>query len=245
MFWQRFKCNGVPEYLARHYWWAYLWRIGVVFFDHQTIVNIILFGQYEKLANHTLERFDAKSDGNTLQLTCVYGNLSTKLAKRLPIEAFHLADVATIQLNTTRKKLHKVWGDNHAPLNLVRLNAESLAYQKNCFSCIVIFFLFHELPTEARQHAIEEIVRVLKPGGKLIITEYSNTNPMHILHRFPPFRFVLSSLEPYLPGFLEENLLEKISAEATRQNKSIKQTNQTNIFNGFYRVVEINIAEGV
>jgi len=243
MFWQRFKRNGIPEYLAKHYWWAYLWRVGVIFFDHQMIINAILFGQYKKLANHALERFDAKSHGKTLQLTCVYGNLSTKLAERLPVEDFHIADIATIQLKTTRQKLRKAWGDNNDPLNLVCMNAENLAYRKNSFSCIIIFFLFHELPPEARKHAVTEIVRVLQPGGRLIIVEYSYTNPKHILHRFPPFRFILSGLEPYLPEFLEENFLEKMAAEATRQDKSISHTNQTEIFNGFYRVIEINMAK--
>lgn len=38
-----------PECLARHYWWTYLWRVGVWFFDHQPMINIILFGQYRIL----------------------------------------------------------------------------------------------------------------------------------------------------------------------------------------------------
>ena len=36
--------DGVPEYLARYYWWAYLWRGGIWFFDHQFVINAILLG---------------------------------------------------------------------------------------------------------------------------------------------------------------------------------------------------------
>jgi len=33
-FWHYFL-DGVPVYLARHYWWAYLWPPAIWFFDHQ------------------------------------------------------------------------------------------------------------------------------------------------------------------------------------------------------------------
>jgi len=35
--------HAMPEYLARYYWWACLWRWGIWFFDHQPIINAILF----------------------------------------------------------------------------------------------------------------------------------------------------------------------------------------------------------
>ena len=47
----RYFLDGIPKYLARYYWWAYLWSVGVWFFDHQPIINAILFGQYRKLMN--------------------------------------------------------------------------------------------------------------------------------------------------------------------------------------------------
>ena len=46
--------DGTPEYLARYYWWAYLWRPATWFFDHQPIINAILFGQYRRLMEGTL-----------------------------------------------------------------------------------------------------------------------------------------------------------------------------------------------
>lgn len=47
--WRYFR-DGKPDYLARHYWWAYLWSVSVWFFDHQPIINAILFGQYRTLS---------------------------------------------------------------------------------------------------------------------------------------------------------------------------------------------------
>ena len=79
----RFFMRGVPFYLARHYWWAYLWRPAIWFFDHQPIINAILFGQYKRLMNTTLEKLSDANLDSTLQLTCVYGQFIPKLANML------------------------------------------------------------------------------------------------------------------------------------------------------------------
>ena len=72
---QKFLSGGIPEYLARHYWWAYLWEKSLWFFDHQPIINAILFGQYNTLLEKTLAQVETKPGARLLQLTCVYGKL--------------------------------------------------------------------------------------------------------------------------------------------------------------------------
>lgn len=47
--------KSTPEYLARYYWWAYLWDKSAWFFDHQPIINAILFGQYNNLMRQTMQ----------------------------------------------------------------------------------------------------------------------------------------------------------------------------------------------
>ena len=63
--------DGMPEYLARYYWWAYLWEKSVWFFDHQPIINAILFGQYKKLMQLTMQQLEHTDHTRVLQLTCV------------------------------------------------------------------------------------------------------------------------------------------------------------------------------
>lgn len=67
----RYFLDGMPIYLVRYYWWAYLWSKAVWFFDHQPIINAILFGQYKKLMNITLARLERVPRERVLQLTCV------------------------------------------------------------------------------------------------------------------------------------------------------------------------------
>ena len=110
----------------------------------------------------------------------------------------HLCDVAVGQLNLARSKTLHV-ADR---CQLARMNAESLGYADDTFDQVILFFLFHELPPAARQHVYDEIARVVKRGGSVLITEYASTPRHHLLYRFWPFRWVIGHLEPFLPGFL-------------------------------------------
>lgn len=74
---------AIPDYLRRHYWWAYIHPWAVAFFDHFWIVNLILLGNYRRLRDAALEAFGAKPSGKVLQVACVYGDITTRLAQRL------------------------------------------------------------------------------------------------------------------------------------------------------------------
>lgn len=164
---RRFQ-DGMPWYLARYYWWAYLWDKSIWFFDHQPIINAILFGNYRKLQAMTLPHVTTNPMHQVLQLTCVYGELTGKLLERLP-QGMFIADACVDQLKLALRKT----ANRPNPLHATRLNAESLSYADNSFDQIIVFFLFHEMPHDARERCIAEIARTLRPGGSLILTEYA------------------------------------------------------------------------
>jgi ubiquinone/menaquinone biosynthesis C-methylase UbiE len=235
---KRFQNGGVPEYLARHYWWAYLWPRSIWFFDHQPIINAILFGQYEKLMQKTLAHVERKPGAKLLQLTCVYGKLTPSLVHHTDNEV-HLCDVAIGQLELARGKTTDV-ADRCL---LTRMNAESLGYASDAFDQVILFFLFHELPPEARQHVYDEIARVVKRGGSVLITEYGDTPRGHLLYRFWPTRFIIGHLEPFLPSFWKEDVAGKLSAALQRQGKTLAGTPEVeHCFGNFYRVMRFEIA---
>ena len=236
---QKFIRGGVPEYLARYYWWAYLWDKSIWFFDHQPIINAILFGQYDKLLNKTLAHIERKSGAKLLQLTCVYGKLTPSLLHHTDNEV-HLCDVAVGQLELARGKTTEVADRCH----LARMNAESLGYANEAFDQVILFFLFHELPPQARQHVYDEIARVLKPGGSVLITEYGSTPHCHWLYRFRPFRFVLGHLEPFLPGFWQEDVHAKLNEAILKQGKALAAgPHVEHCFGGFYRVMRFDLQD--
>lgn len=229
---RRFLKGGVPEYLARHYWWAYLWDKSIWFFDHQFIISAILFGQYDALLKKTLARVETRPGSKLLQLTCVYGKLTPSLLRHTNNEV-HLCDVAAGQLVLARGKTRECADRCH----LARMNAESLGYADDAFDQVILFFLFHELPPEARQHVYDEIARVVKRGGSVLVTEYGPTPHTHLLYRFLPFRWVLGRLEPFLPGFWREDVSGKLREALQRQGKSLcSESPADTCFGGFYAV---------
>ncbi|MEI7842965.1 MAG: rhodoquinone biosynthesis methyltransferase RquA [Gallionellaceae bacterium] len=235
-YWRRYL-NGAPEYLARHYWWTYLAPSGVWFFDHDCVINLILFGQYRVILNEVIRRYATTDCERTLQLTCAYGPLSPTLAQSANTREFHVIDVANIQLEATRTKLK----DDFQKVKMVRMNVESLAYSNDSFDCIVIYFLLHELPTQARDRALSEVIRLLKPNGHLLIAEYGENVGVHWLHRFTPWRWLLEKLEPFLHDFWHSNLTQQLTKIALQQNKPLRSHSETSLFNGFYRVVEYRV----
>jgi len=62
----------------------------------------------------------------------------------------------------------------------------------------LVFFLLHELPDQAKEHAMREAARVVSPGGKLIIVEFHQPRTwfMRLLGRlyftvFEPFALAM------------------------------------------------------
>ncbi len=226
--WRRF-CNGLPEYLARHYWWAYLWPGGVWFFDHPPVINAILFGQYQKLSGQALKAcMTDRPEGRMLQLTCAYGSLTPSLLRAMDDELY-LIDAAGIQLATARRKLT---APERKRLLAARMNAEQLAYRDNVFATLLIFFLLHELPPAARERTLGEALRVLRPGGRLVIAEYGSSPGYHLRQWLWP----VPLLEPFLEDFRQQDLAASLHGHAQRQGKRIEQVEEFHALAGFYRV---------
>jgi len=231
--WRKFL-DGTPEYLARHYWWAYLWRPAIWFFDHQPIINLILFGQYKRLLKQTLQCLEKSPDGRLLQLTCVYGKLTPSLLNHLNGQSLFLVDVATAQLEASCNRLEPARRSQLLP---ARMNAESLGFMDNSFATVLIFFLMHEMPPEARRRTLSETMRVMQPGGRLVITEYGEEPRKHWIYRLWPLRQQLTYWEPFLQGFWREDISALLQNEAKKFGKSIWQVEMHPVYNGFYRVL--------
>ena len=228
--------DGKPAYLVRHYWWAYLWRFGVWLFDHQPIINAILFGQYAKLMHATMARVEQVPKERVLQLTCVYGSLTPHLAATIGGAPLHLTDVAEVQLELAKRKIA-----SPGKLAATRMNAERLGYRPDAFSTVVLFFLLHEMPHAARLRTLAEAVRVICPGGTLLVTEYGPLPERHPLYRFTLFRKILTKLEPFLDGFWREDVESILSQAAERLGKRVHCSWHQELFLGFYRVSEYRI----
>ncbi len=236
----RYFLDGMPVYLVRNYWWAYLWPKAVWFFDHQPIINAILFGQYNRLMSATLVRLKQAPLDRVLQLTCVYGSLTPNLIRHIQPAPLHITDVATVQLDLAHSK-----SKHEKEVLSTRMNAEQLGYKADSFSTIVLFFLLHEMPHEARCNTLSEAMRTLQAGGSLIMTEYGELPTKHWLYRFPLSRWITTSLEPFLDSFWHEDIEVLLNDLGKPFHKSVEIISHQSIFASFYRVTEFKVRDSL
>ncbi len=216
----------IPDYLEENYWWAYLNPKCVKFFEHQWIVNTILWGNFARLRDAALDEMGKTISGRTLQIACVYGDFSLKLARRLTSSArLDVVDVAPIQLDNLRGKIGPADG-----LHLHNQDASALTFSDRSFDQAVLFFLLHELPAEVRRKALGEALRVLKPGGKLTIVDYHRPVPMHP-HRYLMYP-ILRTLEPFALDLWRKEIVDWVPDDLAPTS-----VRKTTYFGGLYQKV--------
>ena len=185
----------VPQYLQSLYWWAYVHPRAVTLFEREWLVNAILFGNYSRLREAALTALAAPGGthigGRSLQLACVYGNLTQRLCQRLAPDArLDVVDVLPVQLRNLAAKLAP-----DARVALLHGDASALTCASASYDQVLLFFLLHEMPEAVRRATLAHALRVLKPGGRLVILDYHRPVPWHPLR--PLMHLVFRHLEPH------------------------------------------------
>jgi ubiquinone/menaquinone biosynthesis C-methylase UbiE len=181
----------IPRYLEQAYWWAYVHPNAVTVFEREWLVSAILFGHYGQLRDAALAELGDTVQGSTLQVACVYGNLTSKLRQCLAPDArLDVVDILPIQLKNLRKKLPP-----DPRVALLHGDSSSLACADATYDQVLLFFLLHEQPEAVRRGTLAEALRAVKPGGKVVIVDYHRPSRWHLMR--PLMRLVFRKLEPY------------------------------------------------
>ena len=161
--------NAIPDYLQLHYDWAYIRPSGVRLFERDWLVDLILWGNYRRLGDAALDALGSELPGRTLQIACVYGDLTSRIAARVPIGSrLDVIDILPVQLANLRGKL-----PDGAPVQISLQDSTALAEPDASYDRAVLFFLLHEQPAEARERTVAEALRVVKPGGRIVIVDFA------------------------------------------------------------------------
>ncbi|HEX7650726.1 MAG TPA: rhodoquinone biosynthesis methyltransferase RquA [Noviherbaspirillum sp.] len=191
---------AVPAYLQKIYWWAYVHPNAVRFFEREWLVNLILFGNYRRLRDIALADLVQAPQGRTLQVACVYGDLTPRLHTALDGKGeLHVVDVLPVQLANLRRKLPSKSG-----VTLWQRDSAAMGFPDASFNQVLMFFLLHEQPEAVRRRTLAEACRVVKPGGKIVIVDYhqpSRWNPLGL-----PLQILLRRLEPYARDLFSNEL---------------------------------------
>lgn len=221
----------IPAYLHETYWWAYVHPWAVRLFERQWLVNLILWGNFARLRDQALDALGACLPGRTLQVACVYGDFTQRLAARLPADgALDVVDVLPVQLANLRRKL------GAAPrVTLHNRDAAQLTFPDAAYDRAILFFLLHEMPLDVRRRTLSEALRVVKPGGELVIVDYHRPRAWHPLRGV--MTWILRRFEPFAMDLWRHEVADWLPA--LPQGAIDKQT----CFGGLYQQLVIHVAK--
>jgi ubiquinone/menaquinone biosynthesis C-methylase UbiE len=205
----------VPAYLEEFYWWAYVHPWAVHTFEREWLVNLILFGNYARLRDAALAELGNPTTGRTLQVACVYGDLTNRLSQQIAEDgSLDVVDVMPIQLQNLARKLPP-----GARARLLHHDSTALGGADAAYDQVLLFFLLHEQPLQVRRRTLAEATRVVKPGGKIVLVDYHQPYRRHplrrvmraLLRRLEPFALDLwqSEIADFLPAGMEQSLIRK------------------------------------
>jgi len=197
-------------------------------FERQWLVNLILWGNFGRLRDAALDALGDKLAGRTLQIACVYGDLTGRLRARLtPGGSLDVVDVLRVQLENLARKLP---GDPRVGLMLgdsAALDLPAASYDR-----ALLFFLLHEQPEDVRRGTLSEALRILKPGGRLVIVDYHRPSPRNLLYL--PMVAILKTLEPFAMDLWKHEVSEWFP-----ENSRIHSLEKKTSFGGLYQLLTL------
>jgi ubiquinone/menaquinone biosynthesis C-methylase UbiE len=218
---------AVPRYLAQTYWWAYVHPNAVRFFERQWLVNLILWGNFGALRDAALDSLGERLEGRTLQIACVYGDLTNRLRSRLTTGgSLDVVDILRVQLDNLARKLP---GDPR--VGLIQGDSAALDIASGAYDQALLFFLLHEQPEDVRKRTLSEALRVVKPGGKLVIVDYHRPKRSHSLYW--PMVAILKTLEPFAMDLWGHEIADWFPTDA------VSALDKRTRFGGLYQVLTV------
>jgi ubiquinone/menaquinone biosynthesis C-methylase UbiE len=135
-----------------------------------------------------------------LDIGCGTGRTLHQLAIAHPRMRLHGADLSPPYIKKARERLAAV-----EELTLAVENGEALPWADQTFDAVTSTYMFHELPRNARRNVMREMLRVLRPGGVVVIEDSAQVSESpeltDVLHNFPQ-----EFHEPFYADYLEDDL---------------------------------------
>ena len=197
-----------PAYYRR----TFHWQTDGYFSDHSAEiyelgVELLFRGTADVMRRQVIPpvtRFVRAADSarplRLLDVACGTGRTLHQLAVAHPALRLYGVDLSPAYVRLARRRLADV-----AEVALAVENAEALPFADAAFDVVTSVYLFHELPRNTRRAVAREMLRVVRPGGLVVIEDSAqlaeSAEIASALRAFPA-----EFHEPFYADYLEDDL---------------------------------------
>jgi len=150
--------------------------------------DVMSLGIHRLWKRFTLDCSGVRPGQQVLDLAGGTGDIAALFSRRVgPAGKVVLADINESMLNVGRDKLRDLGLINN--IEFVQANAEALPFADNSFDIISIGFGLRNVTDKAA--ALKSMFRVLKPGGRLLVLEFSKPEQQWLSKVYDMYSFKL------------------------------------------------------
>jgi len=150
--------------------------------------DLMSFGLHRLWKRLAIAKCALKPHHVVLDLAGGTGDLTRIIAKKLNhTGSVTLADINASMLSKGRESLLNA--GIVSPVNFTQANAEMLPFTNNSFNCITMAFGLRNVTT--KEYALKEMFRVLKPGGRVVILEFSEVTSDNFKKLYDTYSFAV------------------------------------------------------
>ncbi len=203
--------------------------------------NVLSFGVHHLWKRFTLQLCGLQPGQQVLDLAGGTGDLAIKQADKVGKSGHvYLADINAAMLQQGRNRVIDKGLVNR--IEMVQCNAEALPFADNSLDCITIAFGLRNVTD--KQKALASMQRVLKPGGRLCVLEFSRPiyTPLEKAYDFYSFKIL-----PQLGGWIAQDRDSyQYLAESIRMHPDQDGLKQMMLDAGGFDEVEVhNLSGGI
>lgn len=203
--------------------------------------DLMSFGLHRWWKKITVQKAKLKTGQYVLDIAGGTGDLSSRLIKEVGAKGIViLSDINSSMINIGREKLTDLgYFDN---IGYIQADAECLPFSDNVFDCIVISFGLRNMTN--KMAALASVYRILKPGGRLVILEFSRPNFSNVLNKiYDEYSF---KMLPFLGKMIaHDEASYRYLAESIRKHPDQEQLKLMMSDAGFDKIDYQNITFGI
>ena len=136
--------------------------------------DLMSAGMHRLWKRYTIQRAGVRPGQTVLDLAGGTGDLAAAFARRVSSSGHVvLADINAAMLEQGRRRLVDAGLADRT--SIAQVDAENLPFEDDSFDCVTMAFGLRNVTD--KDAALESIFRVIKPGGKLLVLEFSTPIP--------------------------------------------------------------------